>query len=266
LVATRAQDSSGITLAVDVANYNQDGLLAIFGGQRLGGEVGLPVGAGDINGDGRADVIFCAMYATAGGGARVKHGQVNFYLSDGSDTGVIDATQPQPNIMTLVGQRAGDLLGTSVSANGDVNGDGIRDVVIGASLYDGPNGDRFNAGAAYVVFGSHNFNLHADLQTIDGNPPPGIIAIYGAQVNGGLGQWVGIGDVDGDGFGDIVVGADQLNSSAGQHVGGAYIIFGGPSLPSVIDLAAPPPGVRVTQIIGVSEQDHWGAALHIADI
>jgi FG-GAP repeat protein len=266
LVALRAFAQGGaIQLAVDTANFNQDGLLVLFGGLRKQGEIGLPVAAGDINGDGRGDVIFCGMYGSTGN--RDNNGVVNFYLSDGRDTGFVDASLNPPNIFKLAGQRSGDLLGTSVSANGDVNGDGIRDVAIGAAGWDAPGtGVADNRGAAYVVLGSSNFNLNADLSTQDGNPPPGVIAIYGPQAGGRMGIWIDEGDVDGDGFADIVIGSDQTNSAAGQHVGGAYIVFGSASLPSVIDLANPPAGVRTARIVGSHQEDHWGAALQVGDI
>ena len=266
LTAIRATAQGGsIELAVDTANFNQDGLLVLFGGLRLQGDIGLPVGAGDINGDGRADVIFCGMYGSTG--SRDNNGVVNFYLSDGRDSGFVDAAQNPPNLFRLAGQRSGDLLGTSVSANGDVNGDGLRDVVIGASGHDGPNGGiADNRGAAYVVFGSRNFSLNADLSTADGNPPPGVIAIYGPQSGGRMGIWIDAGDVDGDGLADIIIGSDQMNSASGQHVGGAYIVFGATNLPSVIDLASPPAGVRTARIVGANEEDHWGAALQVGDI
>jgi hypothetical protein len=254
-----------IQLAVDTANFNQDGLFVLFGGLRKQGEIGLPVGAGDINGDGRGDVIFCGMYGSTG--SRDNNGVVNFYLSDGRDTGFVDASQNPPNIFKLAGQHSGDLLGTSVSVNGDVNGDGIRDVAIGAAGWDAPGTSvADNRGAAYVVLGSSNFNLNADLSTPDGNPPPGVIAIYGPQTGGRMGIWIDEGDVDGDGVADIIIGSDQINSDAGQHVGGAYIVFGSASLPSVIDLANPPAGVRTARIVGSHEEDHWGAALQVGDI
>ncbi len=262
-----AQEQSRIQLAVDTANFNQDGVLALFGGLRMGGEIGLPVGAGDLNGDDRADVVFCEMYGSAGPGIRRNNGQVNIYISDGRDSGFVNAAQDPPNIFKIFGERSGDLLGTSVSANGDINGDGLRDIAIGASGHDRPGQPiDENSGAAYIVLGSHNFNLNADLATADGNPPPGVIEILSPQSGARAGIWIDEGDIDGDGFADIIIGADQINSSAGDHVGGAYIVFGSTALPQVIDLAAPPVGVRTARILGRAREDHWGAALQVGDI
>ena len=263
-VSTSAQSGGSIQLAVDTANFNQDGLLVLFGSLRLQGDVGLPVGAGDINGDGRADVIFCGMFGSSS--SRINNGVVNIYVSDGRDSGFINSADLPSNIFRIHGERTGDLLGTSVSANGDINGDGLRDIAIGASAWD-RNGDvKDNAGAAYVVLGASNFNLNADLATGNGEPPPGVIAIRGPQSGGRLGIWIDEGDVDGDGFADIIIGSDQINTAVGPHVGGAYIVFGGPSLPSVIDLASPPAGVRTARITGQRREEHWGAALQVGDI
>lgn len=263
-VSTSAQSGGSIQLAVDTANFNQDGLLVLFGSLRMQGEVGLPVGAGDINNDGRDDVIFCGMYGSTGG--RTNNGVINFYISDGRDSGFVNTADNPPNVFRLHGQNSGDLLGTSVSAAGDVNGDGINDVAIGACTWDRTGSITDNAGAAYVVLGSNNFNGNADLATPDGTPPPGIIAIRGPQANGRMGIWIDEGDVDGDGLADIIIGSDQINSAAGSHVGGAYIVFGSAALPSVIDLAAPPAGVRTARIIGQRQEEHWGAALQVGDI
>ena len=263
MVSTSAQ-GGGIQLAVDTKNFEQDGLLVLFGGLRLQGEIGLPVGAGDINGDGKADVMFCGMYGSTT--PRANNGVVNIYLSDGRDSGFVDASQNPPNIFRIEGERSGDLLGTSVSARGDINGDGLADVAVGASANDGPGGSRFNAGAAYVIYGARNFNLNADLASLSEDARAGVLTIYGPQSGGRFGIWIDEGDVDGDGFADVVVGSDQINTDAGTHAGGAYIVFGSASLPSVIDLAAPPAGVRVARILGSRQEEHWGAALHVADI
>ncbi|HYP25272.1 MAG TPA: hypothetical protein VE262_01020 [Blastocatellia bacterium] len=256
-----AQNNPRIELAVDTLVPYQDGLLVLYGGLRLGGEKGLPVGAGDINGDGRADVMFCALYGSTGD--RRNNGRVNIYLSDGKDTGVVEAGQQPPSISWIDGANSGDLLGTSV-ATGDVNGDGFKDMALGAFGDDGPGNTREQSGAIYVVLGAQDFNMRGDLGSP--TPPPGVITIYGAQQRARAGIWVDLGDIDDDGFADIAVGADQISTPGEEHRGGAWVIFGQPNLPPVIDLASPPPGVRMTTILGTDREDHWGSMLHIGDI
>jgi hypothetical protein len=158
-----------IELAVDTANFNQDGLLVLFGGLRMQGHVGLPVGSGDINGDGRSDVIICGMYGSTF--PRENNGVVSFYLSDGRDSGFVDAAENPPSIFRLTGQRGGDLLGTSVSVNADINGDGIKDVAMGALGWDSPSGGVDNEAACCLWL--VQLQSEADLSTGDGNPPPG---------------------------------------------------------------------------------------------
>ncbi|MFL6273798.1 MAG: IPT/TIG domain-containing protein [Blastocatellia bacterium] len=258
-VAFRATaESDAIQLAVDTANFNQDGLLVLFGSTRRQGEIGLPVAAGDVTGDGRADVLFGGMYGSSD--PFTNNGTVNVYLSDGRDSGFINQADHPANLFRILGSGSGDLLGTSSSINADVNHDGLRDILTCAALQDGPNG--FNAGAAYVVYGKPNFSGDINLAS----SPAGVTAIYGPQAEGRMGIWCDEGDVDGDGFADIVIGSDQINTAAGHHVGGAYIVFGAANLPAEINLASPPAGVRTARIVGVREEDHWGGALQVGDV
>src|SRR5262249_46826018 len=78
------------------------------------------------------------MYASSPDG-RLNNGQVNLYLSDGRDTGPVDAAKHPASIFSITGRSSGDLFGSSV-AIGDVTGDGLGDLVAAASLSDGPGG------------------------------------------------------------------------------------------------------------------------------
>src|SRR5262245_49943881 len=99
--SSRAQGNI-IQLAVDTEVRNQDGLLTIYNNTRSAGEIGFPIGVGDINGDGKADIIMDGMFASAGAGTRNHNGEIKVYLSDGRDSGDIDLAQNPPNVYSIV--------------------------------------------------------------------------------------------------------------------------------------------------------------------
>jgi hypothetical protein len=137
-------------------------------------------GAGDVNGDGYADVLVGAVYAPAGS----ERGQVYLYL--GGPAGLA----PTP-AFTATGAAHHDFLGCSVAGAGDVNGDGYADVMWGAYGVDGSRGQ---------------VTLHL-------GSPAGVSAapaftVTGASPNDTLGWSVaGAGDVNGDGYADVLIGA-----------------------------------------------------------
>jgi hypothetical protein len=167
-------------------------------------------GAGDVNGDGYGDVIVGA-YANDAGGANAGVAHV-YYGGPGADA-VAD--------LTLTGAAAGDQLGISVSDAGDVNGDGHGDVIVGAYLNDAGG---VSAGRAYVYHGGPGAGAVADL------------TLTGAAAGDFFGYSVsGAGDVNGDGYGDVIVGAYQ-NNAGGSTAGRAYVYYGGPGADAVADL------------------------------
>src|SRR6266513_4744730 len=107
------------------------------------------------------------------------------------------------NGFKISGEAAGDYSGFSISDAGDVNGDGFADLLIGAYRAD-PNGD--SSGAAYVVFGkSGGFNPNLNLSSLDGANG---FKISGVAASDRAGSAVsGAGDVNGDGFADLLIGA-----------------------------------------------------------
>jgi len=120
----------------------------------------------------------------------------------------------------IQGDAAGDQAGRSVSSAGDVNGDGIDDLIIGA--YRGDNGGS-NAGEAYVIFGKSTGLANIDLSTL--TPADGFV-IQGDTTNDYAGRSVSAaGDVNGDGIDDLIVGA-PYGDNGGNYAGQAYVIFG----------------------------------------
>ena len=171
--------------------------------------------AGDINGDGLDDFVLGASGADDNGDSS---GAVYVVFGrSGNTRGPIDVSALNgTNGFAIFGQSAGDFVGASVSAAGDINGDGFDDLAIGAPGADA-NGPY--SGAVYVLFGkAGGFSAQVDLATLDGAAGFTIRGGSGAHVGGSVSS---AGDVNGDGFDDLLVGS----------YGNSFLIFGkaGPS-------------------------------------
>ncbi|MCE3288063.1 MAG: hypothetical protein K0R83_75 [Caulobacter sp.] len=181
---------------------------------------GVAVSAGgDVNGDGLDDLIVGAGASPHGrysGSTYVVLGQAGgvgpvLYLSD------IDGS----NGFRLDGGAAYDYSGWAVDSAGDVNGDGYDDVIVGARFKDAHSS---NVGAAYVFFGhAGGFGGSYYMPGLNGTDG---FAIIGGVVSDELGRSVaGAGDIDGDGYDDIIVGAEKADPN-GSNSGAAYVIYG----------------------------------------
>ncbi|MGD9670829.1 MAG: beta strand repeat-containing protein [Hyphomicrobiaceae bacterium] len=182
--------------------------------------------AGDVNGDGIDDLVIGSP--TTDPGLQVDAGESYVVFGSASGLGIggifdlntLDGT----NGFVLIGPDARDRSGESVSAAGDVNGDGIDDLIIGATGAD-PNGDSF-AGESYVVFGSTSgFGINGvlDLSTLNGTNG---FVVNGIDPSDASGTSVsGAGDINGDGIDDIVIGAEGASGSRGE----SYVVFGSAS-------------------------------------
>jgi PKD repeat protein len=188
-----------------VSESNPGRILIAPGGLNPGDQFGNSVsGAGDVNGDGFKDVIIGSWTSDANGD---DAGRAYIFIGGFSPS-------PFPALI-LNGQSAGDNFGTSVGGGGDVNGDGFDDVIVGAWKNDTAFPD---AGRAYIYFGGPSMDGRADVFLI-GEPLSG----------GSFGVSVAMaGDVNHDGFDDVIVGA----AGAGR----AYVYFGGLSMNSQPDL------------------------------
>ncbi len=123
----------------------------------------------------------------------------------------------------IPGIDAGDFSGISVSSAGDVNGDGIDDLIIGATGAD-PN-DILNAGECYVVFGTRGgFGASLDLSSLNGSNG---FVINGIDSFDQPGFSVsGAGDVNGDGVDDLIIGAQDADPNGNESAGESYVVFG----------------------------------------
>jgi hypothetical protein len=166
--------------------------------------------AGDVNGDGYADVIVGALFNSAGGSFA---GSAYIYFGGASMNNSAD--------VTLTGAAASDYFGNSVSTAGDVNGDGYSDVIVGAKQNDAGG---YEAGSAYIYFGGSSMNNTADVTLIE----PVASGLFGVSVSTA-------GDVNGDGYSDVIVGAPN-NDAGGSNAGRAYIYFGGVSMDNAEDI------------------------------
>ena len=163
--------------------------------------------AGDVNGDGFDDVIVGAHYFESSIG---EEGKAYLFLGDPAGLGFLPA-------WTSLGEdRIGAWFGWSVASAGDVNGDGYADVIVGAPLNYGTGRHE---GKAFLFLGSAVGLDPAPAWTSSGFPRQD--ASFGTCV-------ASAGDVNGDGFFDVVIGAYGHTTTVGD-VGMAYVFRGGPS-------------------------------------
>jgi hypothetical protein len=187
-----------------VGTYDLSNADVIFRGSEGGDFAGSSVSsAGDVNGDGVADLLLAAQGAGEGGEAYLLYGSKTEPLG-----GIIDRTHAD-----VVLQGTGDFKCRDVSSAGDVNGDGADDLLITASFSH--HGGSYYTGGAYLVYGSKNEPLrslrylsHAEAM------------FQGTSSNRAVAS---AGDVNGDGLDDIIIGDRQAGPG-----GEAYLFYGVP--------------------------------------
>jgi hypothetical protein len=193
----------------------------VAAGDRFGNSVSS---AGDVNNDGYDDVVVGAYLRNAGLGANQGSAYI-FYGGSSMDN--------SPDV-TMDGEAAGDYFGQSVSQAGDVNGDGYDDVIVGA-YYQGAT----DVGRAYIFYGGSSMDNNADV-TFTGEAASDRFGCSASSA----------GDVNNDGFSDVIVGAWGHNAGLGAFQGSAYIFYGGPSMDNVVDVTMN--GVAAEDLFGWS--------------
>ena len=227
-----------------VSGYTVEGV----SGQGL---VGAAVG--DVNHDGAPDVALLVpaarsstglfldgsrTYVLFGGGGHLasldladgfQDGHINVAAVGGADGFVINGTPTDPTFSGTTG----NTVSSRVANAGDLNGDHVDDLVIGSAHAPA------DPGRVYVIFGrdssaGRTFPATIDLGALDGSngfliPGKGPVDDLGASVTGA-------GDVNADGFGDLVLGAEFATTAGGTQSGRAYVVFGRASFPATFDL------------------------------
>ena len=308
-------DRSGITLTLSLKDLNGSNGF-VLEGESLSLTGRSVSSAGDINGDGFADIIVSAPYATSGEKSFVVFGSSSAFDStidlasldgitgfsfsgrdsrsvssagdvnnDGFDDIIIGdksagissagesyvffgkASGYTPSIdlsglngtngFVLTGNDPNDFSGYSVSTAGDVNGDGIDDVIVGA-----PRAQitTFGQGESYVVYGkTSGFSTSIDLLSLNASQGFSIIGIDNVDYSGR--SVSNAGDVNGDGYDDLIIGAPNadVGGFGSSDPGDAYLIFGGNNL-STINITSLN-GTNGFRIPGIGSNDYAGRSV-----
>ncbi len=203
--------SEGFDSALDLSSLNGDNGFVLKGG----GGFGNSAASADINGDGIDDLLVGAHLGSTGR-VYVVFGHTNGFSSSMTVGLSVDGS----NGFVMEGESGSDDYTGYALSSGDINGDGVEDVIIGAPK----NGDTYYQGTVYVVFGQTDaFASSLQLETLD--PGTTGFKIAGNPISSGFGYFgyaLGAGDINGDGIDDVFAGGER----AFDYYGSAAVVFG----------------------------------------
>ncbi|MGG7660909.1 FG-GAP-like repeat-containing protein [Dyadobacter sp. BHUBP1] len=222
------EDNEGVVLLYYGSANGLNTAPTLFESNQAHAEMGYSVSsAGDINADGFSDVALGAPFYDNG---QSNEGAVFVHL--GSSKGI----KPNP-VVILEGDQSGAQFGIAVALAGDINNDNYSDLIVGANEFDQ---GQLNEGAAFVYYGS-----------AAGINPVTVTILQMNQPVSGMGTSVaGAGDINADGFGDVLVGAPFYDQGESDE-GAAFVYLGSPQGASLVP----------TMIQGNQANAHLGTSL-----
>lgn len=218
------------------ANLNLANANASFLGENIGDHAGFNIAAaGDVNGDGYADFLISATdYSSSTG---------KVYLILGNKSMNMDTSLGAANA-SFIGENPNDNAGIGIACAGDVNKDGYDDFIVGADQF--PNNNK--QGKVYLIFGNNTISGASTLAAA------ATAAFTGESNDDWLGaQVAGAGDVNKDGFSDILIGACQYPGRNGK----VYVIYGNSSITGTMPVNA----VANASFIGENGGDMFGTSI-----
>jgi len=242
--------------AVDLAEGEQ-GLTIV--GAAGGDNLGFSLATGDVNDDGRDDLLMGAPFAKPLAG-RGELGAAYVVFGRRDLGGTLDIAGGQQDV-TLIGPEASSYMADSLAA-GDVNDDDVDDIIAGATFAQtrGGDGPPVQAGAVFTVFGSSSLAGTVDLTTSEADG-----AVYGEEEFDELGDAVASGDVNGDGTDDIIMVAEAADGPGNARATAAevYVVYGSRRPKPVLEIGRGTPDVTV---YGADDNDTLGLSVASGDI
>lgn len=204
--------------------------------------LGVHVAVHDVSGDGQADLL-----AGATGDDQGPDNSGAIYMFAGPIASGDNDLSSGGWTTKWTGEGNGDSVGLNFDARGDLDDDGITDVLVGVGNNDSA---AVEGGAFYVVSG-------ADTGTVA--LADGLLAVYGDEANANLGSAVTwLGDWDGDGYDDFAVGQAAANTDAGEDAGQVFLVRGAASFDTT-DLTIE--DLAFATVSGEEDQDQLGGSL-----
>lgn len=211
---------------------------------------GLAVDAADLSGDGVADLIVGALWGDGPDGSRSNAGEVAVVFGSPTLSGSRTLVDGEADAVVF-GAATEDRLGETLAA-GDVTGDGIADLVVAAPFAPGAAGQE-DTGQTYVIQSPLPKRLDIAADQVDAT-------VFGVDAGDQLGHSLSVGDVDGDGVGDLLLGAVSADGQGNEtDLAGEAALVLGPSLSGAVDVAA---GDADAVIYGVDATDRLGRSVY----